>query len=492
VLSKLATTAVDLATAIILVRLLPKQDFAVLSILLVIYELSRQVCLMGYPDSVLYFAEELGERCHRALALQTIKTVLKFTAVAAVVMVGMSFTVRYWLPNWDVDNVNTVSEMIPLLAASALMEFPTWPTTQILISRRREKWAGIYESSTSALLLLAMLVPILLGMPVETLIYAVLGYSAVRLVASFILLILSLPSERGALPEDFAHSQRSYAIPLGLQSFVGPANRYIDRFVIGFFLVEGALAHYQVAAQEVPFIKAFPMGFAGVMVPLYARLFMNDKRELALELWRRSVRVVSPLAIGVGVYLFIEAPVLIEGIFGPEYLPAVWPFRIFTIAVFNRWAHYGSIAQGAKDTGSLFRLTTITLLINVVLNFPLTYFFGITGAAAATLIAGLSGWWMFLRLNSHHLRTTIGGVIDWGHIGRLTLASAIAGAAIFGMVELLDLRTGTLLLDATIFAAIYFPAYCLIAYLFHGFDTDHYRGLLYILRRVDRADRIDK
>lgn len=460
--------------------------------LLVIYELSRQVCLMGYPDSVLFFGEDLGPKKHRTLALQTMRTVLRSSLIAAALMVFASFTVPYWLPKWSPENVDVVSKMIPLLAISAVLEFPTWATTQILISRRKERWAGIYESGTSILLLASMLVPIILGMPVQTLIYSLLGYSAVRLVVSAILLKLALPSEGEPLHEGFRAEQRRYAIPLGLQAFVGRANRYVDRFVIGFFLVEGALASYQVASQDVPFMKAFPMGFAGVMVPLYARLFIKGDKKLALDLWRRGIRVVSPLAIGLGVYLFIEAPALIEGIFGPEYLPAVWPFRIFTIAVFNRWAHYGSIAQGANDTGSLFKVTTVTLLINVVLNFPMTYYFGILGAAAATLIAGLTGWWMLLRLNAIHLETTFGQIVDWKHIGKLTAVSVVAGVLTHELIKLLGWQADQQLWNAGLFALTYFPIYCLAVYLAKGFDRDHLRGLLYILRRVDQADQADR
>lgn len=494
ILSKLATTSIDIVTAIVLVRLLVKDELAVLTLVLVIYELARRVALFGYPESVLVFGADLAPSQLRSLANLTMKAVAKIAVGCGLVMIAMSFTVSLWLPNWAPENQELLSTVLPLFALAGVIEFPTWPTTQILIAHDRERRAGLYETGTSFLLLACILVPILLGGDAFELVIAVLAYAVLRAAVSYPLVFMSLPSESAELPDDLPRRQWQYAVPLGLEAFVGRANRYVDRFIIGYFLAEAAVADYHVAAQDIPLVKAVPLGFVGIMVPVYTRLRMRGDLDQVQALWQRAMTVVSSFTIPVAVFLCASAPDFLHLLFGPEYTTAATAFRIFSVAIFFRWAHFGTLLQAWENSGGILRISAIMLAVNALLNLPLTYFFGVAGAATATVLSSLVGRALYLRISTGQLQTQGKAAAPYAHGAKTTFIALIALVPWHLAMQALASsgEPTSVLVRMLVGAATFTITYLALGVGFRVFNSDHYRGLLYFLRMTERADRFDR
>ena len=427
--ARLLTSLVDAATGILLVRTLPKAEFAVLMLLLVVHETLKQIATLGLPESVLYFAERWGASRHRALAWRTSAMIAGHAALSGTIMLGMAFTTDLWLASWELAPRAQVARYLPWIAAMSLCELPTWPTTNVLIGTGKTAQAGAYEVTTSLLLLAAILTPAILGFGLPGIATGLVLYGVSRLVISAAWLLRCLPS-RGqvGLPQGSLRKQFRFAAPLGLSALSSRVNKYIDRTVVAVMLPALAFADYTAATTEVPFLNVFPHGAASVLIARYVFLWQGGDREALLRLWHKANKVIGLLMLPAGLLLIAMAPDLIALAFGPNYDGAVVPFRIFSLLVAIRVANIGALIQAFGETRALLRITLTVLSLNLILNVPLTWLMGTAGTATATLLATLAGAMLTYRLVAMKLDVPFGQTAPFKSLGKIALLASFSAS----------------------------------------------------------------
>ena len=155
--ARLITALLDTATLILMVRLVGgKDEFGVLQIFLVGYELARYVATFGFPDSVYFFFAKLHDSQRRAFAIRTFQILTAGGALVALGMLAASLSVHVWLPGWSPSAQTTVSEGLPWLALVAAIELPTWAIYPLLVASDQGRIAGRFEVVTSSLAMIAL------------------------------------------------------------------------------------------------------------------------------------------------------------------------------------------------------------------------------------------------------------------------------------------------------------------------------------------------
>jgi O-antigen/teichoic acid export membrane protein len=480
--ARLLTTVVDTATGLSLVWLLPKSEFAVLGLLLFIYELLKQLALLGFPESILYYFEKLEPRFRRAIAFQTVRTLLATATLAALIMLGLTALGPLWLGQWEPPTRALVQRYLPLFAGLALLEIPTWPLTQILLALDRQRHAGLYQVSTSVMTLTALLGPLLLGMGIDASVHALLGYGALRFVGSLVWGLSVLPKQGEPLPKGSALEQARFAAPLGIGALVGRLNKYLDKLVVSTMLPAAALADYTVATYEIPFVTAFPYGVGAVMITRYVALSRDGELQELVHLWHTAVRKVSLLVVPVAIAFIVLAPDLIPLAFGEEYLGSVVPFQIFCGILLMRVAHYGGMLQAFGNTRGFLSITLLMLATNLVLSVPMTLWLGVRGTALATLLANVASLRLTLWLIGSHLKLSPLQVIPLRDYARVLTLACGAGAAAWAARTLL-LPDDAPRLHAVLLVAILQPALYLAAGALTGvIKREDFHSLRLLLR----------
>lgn len=451
VFSRILTSLIDFATSILIVRMLSETNFAILAYLIMVYEVSRYVATLGFPESIFYYFEHLSKSYRKAFALQTFSILFVTGLLAA----GAIFLVRKFAPflisEFSPEVIEVIEQYLPYVALVALLEIPTWPVTNILLALDKQKQAGWYQVVTSMLSFCAFVVPIALGLPLVYIFYCLIGYAAVRFIGSLIWMAIAIPGGPWRTPKANFRDQINFSIPLGFSALVNQFNKYIDKFIVSFLLAELALGQYQVGAQEVPIIRVIPFAVGSVLISRYVNFNLNKKREDLIALWHRSIAKVSLLIIPLTIMFIVVAPEIISFVVETEdtnYQDAILPFQIYNLIILIRVAHYGSMLQAFGDTKGILRLSFLLLLFNTVLSIPLTYIFGINGTATGTLIANLLYWYFILRRISGHLEIPIHKVLPLGIYSKVLGLSASIGLVIYIVKSNmnLDLGDGQLLL----------------------------------------------
>jgi len=436
VFARILTTVVDLLTAVAIIQILSKTDFAIIGYLLMIHEVARNLAVLGFPESIFYYFERVSKDARWAFVVQTCSLLLAAALVAALAVFGVKFIAPYLLGNWPEASVEAVKQFLPVMALIAFFEIPTWPTTNILLAADRQKDSAWYEILTSMLSFVALVVPLWMGYSLETALYGLAGYAIVRFVGSFIWIWLVLPEKHLSGSEISVKSQVSFSVPLGMSSLVNKINRYIDKFVVSLLLIDTAYAEYSVGAQEVPIIRVIPFAVGSVLISRYVSLQMESKKEELLELWYKGIRKVSLLVLPLTVMVIVVAGDLISLLFeseGTSYEAAVLPFQIYNLIILIRITHYGSILQAFGDTKGVLLMSINLLAANLVLSIPMTYFFGIIGTALSTLIANIYNWYMILRRIGGHMDLPARKVLPFPFFFRVLGVSVLAGVIVWSV-----------------------------------------------------------
>lgn len=433
VFARVITTLIDLAIGVAVVRLLSKTDVAVMSFILVTYHTVRLMATLGFPESVFYFFERVAHGARRALAYQTIGILGATAALGALVMWGISAAAPAILSSWEAYELGAVQSLLPIVALVALLEIPTWPFDNLMLAADRQRDAAWYQMLTSLMMFAGLIGPMLLGYPLETAIYGLLGYAVLRFVLSMVWINRVLPAQTDSLPAGLLKEQIAFAIPLGASSLVGRLNKQVDKFVVSTLLPATALAHYSVGAQEIPIVTVVPYAVGAVLISQFVRMEQASQQAELLRLWYKGVEKVTLLVVPTAVFFIATAPDFIRVVFGPGYEAAVLPFQIYGLIVLHRVAQYGSILQAFGDTRSILRITGILLLTNIVLSIPFTMAFGIIGTALSTFVSNMVSWGLALYAIGKHLGVKTSKVLPWPFYLRVLGLSAAIGLGIWGL-----------------------------------------------------------
>ncbi len=440
--ARVLSTALDLLAGALIVNILPKEQFAVLSLLLMVSEVARQLGTLGFAESILYFFEAWPAHARRKLVLRTASLLFVTGSVAALFIFVMGLGSSLWLGHWDAGQRDLVARSLPLLALVALLELPTWPFMQVLIAIDRPRAASLYQVGATVLGLLSLLGPALLGDGAFEITLCLFVAAVIKILVCAIGLLVILPKEDGALPDRALREQLGFSVPLGLNAIAARMNKWADKFIVASLLPSVAMAEYTTASYELTFVTAFPYGIGTVLLPRYVAALRDGGPPALLALWHTSVQrgavVVIPAAIGA----MALAPELIEAVFGASYLPAVRPFQVLCLVLAHRVAQYGALLQAFGQTRIILFMTLTLLGINVGVSLVLTPLLGTTGTAIGTAIANLSGFGLFMRAAAPRLGVPWTQAMPWAYLGK-TATSAGVAALVVTSLRALGLRDTT-------------------------------------------------
>lgn len=428
VFARIITTVVDMAIVIATLQLLSKTDFAVIGYLLMVHEVARNLATLGFPESVFYYFERITKNARKAFVLQTTGILFLMGLVAGAAVLVVAYFAPALLSEWEMSSINTVQDLLPIMALVTVLEVPTWPVTNILLASDRQKDSSWYEMITSVLTFTCLVGPLFLGYSLTVAVYGLLAYGIIRFVGSFIWMMVTLPptgEKDSGIP---LKKQFNFSVPLGFSSLVNKINRYVDKFVVSILLTATAYAEYTVGAQEVPIIRVIPFAVGSVLISRYVNLQMESKKEELLDLWYKGIEKVSLMVLPLTILSIVIATDLISLIAeseGTSYANAVLPFQIYNLIVLIRVTHYGSILQAFGDTKGVMYLSINLVIANILLSIPLTLWLGITGTALSTLLANLYNWYIMLRRIGGHMDVSPSKVLPFPYYLKV-LGTAVA------------------------------------------------------------------
>ncbi|MBI5797817.1 flippase [Candidatus Woesearchaeota archaeon] len=244
----------------------------------------------------------------------------------------------------------------------------------------------ITESFTKIILTLLF---IYLGMGVFG---AALAYSF-SVVLSFIMLFFYLEKKTFSVLNqkiEALYNKRellNYSLPLVFNSLTIIIIAWADTLMLGYFADTATVGIYNVAIPTAKLILIFPTAFASLYLPIIAGLYANTEEfKKIYYTTTKWIVLINGLCFA---WLIIYGKELVSTFFGANYTAAYLPLVILSIGYFINGAIYTSrdILLLTKKTRLIFGITTISCILNIILNIILIPSWGMLGAAASSSIA---------------------------------------------------------------------------------------------------------
>ncbi len=193
-------------------------------------------------------------------------------------------------------------------------------------------------------------------------------------------------------------------------------NSQLAQLVMSMMLAATALGLYTVA---VSFTTIVLVGSNAIVVTTFARLAANDAAD-KMELLGRSVRAALALGLAAAVPIIVAAPVVVSALFGDAYLPAVPAMRILAVGAVLLGVN-GVLTAALNAFGSPLAAShaqIISLAATLILLPLLLPVVGLTGAAAASAVAGGAATIYLIRAVRRRLCCSVGALVkprraDW-------------------------------------------------------------------------------
>ena len=292
----------------------------------------------------------------------------------------------------------------------------------IFVAHEESRLAGFLDlalrgtatvAGTAILLVGADLVTVTGILPIVSLVYCFLGYGLVA---------KRYGSSQGFVSWPFFLSKLQEAVPYVLSGVITQTSARVDVLLLGILLSMVAAGIYNVGYRFVFFLLFLPQYGAVVLLPFISRLYESSRKDFQ-TVYVESLTVSTFVGIPASLGLWLLAPVLVDLIFGQEFIQSAHILRIlaalFYLACLKSVLATFLVASNLQVT--MVRWQGITGLVNVILNLLLIPKLGMEGAAIATLFSEiLLVILFFVRLKP---------VVGWPRIGSNLTKSCIASSS---------------------------------------------------------------
>lgn len=176
------------------------------------------------------------------------------------------------------------------------------------------------------------------------------------------------------------------AVPLAGSQLMSMISNNFDIVMIGILLSSTGTGLYGAAYRIVWMPTTIAIAYYAALRPSLAHSYI-DGFDTIEPLFKRSVRITTALAIGVGTGGCIVASELLAQLYGSGYVSAVRAFQIllgsFCFLLVSR--NYRLLLVSFNHQVTDLKIMSTAAILNITLNLALIHPFGISGAAAATL-----------------------------------------------------------------------------------------------------------
>ncbi len=188
------------------------------------------------------------------------------------------------------------------------------------------------------------------------------------------------------------------ALPIGLTFIIGPIILYTDTIMLDFMRGDTEVGYYNAACKIGMILVMFSVFYQDAVYPIVSK-FYKTSQELLKKVQTYSAKLMVATALPLAVGGVILARPLMNLLYGTDYDKGIIALQIL-IWFFAFEYTYSVFARGLlacdRDKERL-KIITIMTVANVVLNFILIPPFGLKGAAIATVLVRIIGFFMFQR-----------------------------------------------------------------------------------------------
>ncbi len=270
----------------------------------------------------------------------------------------------------------------------------------------------------------------------------------------------------------------SYSWPIIFAGFIGAVLYWIDSIVIGYLVDTTSVGIYGAAFTIVSLLGIAPELFMQIFLPVIVREYARGRTEVIKQTSKQVSKWIGLLNIPAFTLMFLFPNIIIELLFGSQYLGAADSLRVLAVGgFFSSFISLNTNLLSMKGKSKSILLTLgISSILNLLLSFFLVSRYGIVGAAYTTSLV----WTLTLVAFSAQVYASTGILAVRKKLVSLSFFSLILG---FGLAFSGSIFGNTLQVSL-IGIIIYLILYPVVVVISKSLDQNDYSLIRKVLRAV--------
>lgn len=381
---------------------------------------------VAMPGALYYFLPR-SQAAAKRLYINQVLIFLSFTGLLS------GWAVSSWNP-WLPESMRSLAEYGAVVPAFVIL----WVIASLLdlLPAIEERVLWQVKATIGLALLRAVALSVAAAMTGELapVLYTLLGFVVLKMA-----LLLGYLARYHGLRGPFLHSgsfrdQIKHAAPFGGAGALYDLRAQADQWVVAALFSLELFASFSIAALVGTLISLFRKSVKNVFMPSMSRLQAAGDVGGMLELNSRANVMVGVLACPLAAFAFAFAEEVVTIVYTAAYVDAAPVMRVYIVSLLPLVVELASIMLLLRQGPFVMGVNVVALLLAVPISWIAAQHFGLSGAAAGTVIAIY-----FDRLATLHRIARLTGVPmhrlqDWRTLGMLTLIAVIAAALAWGMV----------------------------------------------------------
>lgn len=423
--SKIATTGITMIVTMLLSRFRTLEEYGTYSQINIITTVVSAIFVMGLPSSVSYFLNKADNEIEKQRFLSTyfsFGTILGL-GIAVIIFAIYPLFVSYF----NNDLLNTYKFAVLLLPWIGIFNSSV---ENIFISYNRVKLLIIYRLTYSVMLLAVVAAFSWCNGSFYTYMHVYCALQVMFVVGLYVLTYF-ISGKIGALVDkNIAKEMLLFSVPLGFSNIISTLNIELDKIMVGRIFNTDQLAIYTNMSKELP-LNMLTVSVTTLLLPKIVSFVKNRKWNEAIRFWGVAIELSAVIICFVSAMLFAYSDTVIRILYSDKYISGNLIFKIYTITSLVKITSWGILLNSSNNTKKIFHASLLTLGCNFILNLLLMRWFGIAGAAIATLVSEFFGIAIKLKYSANISGVSIRRIIPWASLTKIVcICAALCALAI--------------------------------------------------------------
>ena len=254
--------------------------------------------------------------------------------------------------------------------------------------------------------------------------------------------------------------QLKIGIPLGITGMLSMIFKYTDGLMVSSLLTPKEYAYFRMGAIDIPLLSTIYVAVMTIVLPEVTKLFAEGKIREISKLKQKAITNSVALIYPTLIFILLFGEAFITLYLGEKYSKSVSIFILYNIILFIRVNDYRDVLIAALKTKTILYYVIISLILNILLNFVLIYYFNLIGAVIASIISFYFLAFILLRKTIKLLDAKYTDFFDFKVISKVFLISLLSALSFYGIYTFINYK-----LIAILFYFIYIPiVYSFIIY----------------------------
>lgn len=420
------TTVVNLATAMVMARVLTEIELATYRQTLLVYQVALPLLSLGLSNALYYYMPTETKRIRGIL----------IDALIMMLVMGLLYAVFIALGGHRViaqrfSNPTLASTLVYLLPVPLVM-LPVGLMCSVLVVQNQVNKLTVYNVLTSVAFGLGITGACLYWKSPESMVLAKVCISIMSGLVGIRLMLKAVPRDDWRPSWESMKKMVGFSIPLVMAGALGTISLQLDKVIVSVMCSPDEFAVYSNGAMELPFVGILTGSIMAVILPDLRRFAGEHDVANALLLFQKAAIKSAVILIPMMFFLLVSAEPFIVTLFSGRYVGSALPFRLYLFILPMRVVLFGPFLMAFGKNKLIFYRSAAGLFCNAILSFILVRGFGYNGAIIATLIAlyGVEGLWSCVAIGSIG-RIKWYRILPFASIVKIMLVSSLASLPVF-------------------------------------------------------------